>query len=183
MTSVGDGLDSVVDSIKSSITSTVSGWVTGITSTVSSWKDAGSQLLTGLWNGISDKAQWVYNQITSMGSTIINKVKGIFGIASPSKVFAEIGGYMAEGLGTGWDEEMKEVQNDINGDLTFKTTFTASAQTAEPTNTLAGTKLTLYETIDLGDTKLKEIVSQYTLEKFGNETRAVKVAQGGFYGV
>ena len=118
-----------------------------------------------------------------MGSTIINKVKGIFGIASPSKVFAEIGGYMAEGLGTGWDEEMKEVQNDINGDLTFKTTFTASAQTAEPTNTLAGTKLTLYETIDLGDTKLKEIVSQYTLEKFGNETRAVKVAQGGFYGV
>lgn len=183
MTSVGDGLDSVVDSIKSSITSTVSGWVTGITSTVSSWKDAGSQLLTGLWNGISDKAQWVYNQITSMGSTIINKVKGIFGIASPSKVFAEIGGYMAEGLGTGWDEEMKEVQNDINGDLTFKTTFTASAQTAEPTNTLAGTKLTLYETIDLGDTKLKEIVSQYTLEKIGTETRAVKVAQGGFYGI
>lgn len=183
MTSVGDGLDSVVDSIKSSITSTVSGWVTGITSTVSSWKDAGSQLLTGLWNGISDKAQWVYNQITGMGSTIINKVKGIFGIASPSKVFAEIGGYMAEGLGVGWDEEMKEVQNDINGDLTFKTSIESPTATAPATNTLAGTTLYIKESIDLGDTQLKEIISKYTIQQIGNETRAVKIAQGGFYGI
>ena len=183
MTSVGDGLDSVVDSIKSSITSTVSGWVSGITSTVSSWKDAGSQLLTGLWNGISDKAQWVYNQITGMGSTIINKVKGIFGIASPSKVFAEIGGYMAEGLGVGWDEEMKEVQNDINGDLTFKTSIESPTVTAPATNTLAGTTLYIKESIDLGDTQLKEIISKYTIQQIGNETRAVKVAQGGFYGI
>jgi len=183
MTSVGDGLDSVVDSIKSSITSTVSGWVSGITSTVSSWKDAGSQLLTGLWNGISDKAQWVYNQITGMGSTIINKVKGIFGIASPSKVFAEIGGYMAEGLGVGWDEEMKEVQNDINGDLTFKTSIESPTVTAPATNTLAGTTFYIKESIDLGDTQLKEIISKYTIQQIGNETRAVKVAQGGFYGI
>ena len=180
--SVGDGISSVADSIGETVTSTIKGWVTGITNTVSSWKDAGSNLITGLWNGISDKAGWLYSQITGMGSTIVSKVKALFGISSPSKVFAEIGGYMAEGLGQGWDEEMKDVQNDINSDLTFKSNIEAPTVTAAA-NSLDGVSFTINETIDLGDTQLKEIVSKYTIQQIGNETRAVKVATGGFYGI
>jgi hypothetical protein len=37
--------------------------------------------------------------------------------------------------------------------------------------------------VDLGDTQLKQIISTYTIQQIGNETRAVKVAQGGYYGI
>jgi hypothetical protein len=117
-----------------------------------------------------------------MGSTIVSKVKSLFGISSPSKVFAEIGGYMAEGLGIGWDEGMEEVQNDINKDLTISSKIESQASAgAEPTNNLNGTTIELHDYINLGDTELKEIVSKYTIQQIGNETRAYKVAQGGFY--
>ena len=35
-------------------------------------------------------------------------------ISSPSKVFAGIGKYMAEGVGVGWDDEFDSVSRDIN---------------------------------------------------------------------
>jgi phage-related protein len=179
---VKDGISSIADSIADTVSNTIKGWIQSIKNTVSSWKDAGSNLISGLWNGISDKAQWLYNQITGMGTTIVNKVKSLFGIASPSKVFAEIGGYMAEGLGEGWDQEMKEVQNDINEDLSFKASIEPTSVTAAA-NALNGVTFFIQESVDLGDTQLKEIISKYTIQQIGNETRAVKVAQGGFYGI
>lgn len=177
-----NGAKEKFEELKSTLSEKVNEWVTAIKNKVSEWKTAGGNLITGLWNGISDKAQWVYNQITSMGQTIINKVKGIFGIASPSKVFAEIGGYMAEGLGLGWDEEMTDVKNSIGNDLNFKGNLetTVSNSTASASG-LSGATFTIHEYVDLGDTQLKEIVSNYTIQKVGNETRAVKVAQGGYY--
>lgn len=179
---VKDGISNIADSIADTVSNTIKGWIQSIKNTVSSWKDAGSNLISGLWNGISDKAQWLYNQITGMGTTIVNKVKSLFGIASPSKVFAEIGGYMAEGLGEGWDQEMKDVQNDINEDLSFKASIEPASVTAAA-NSLNGVTFYIQESVDLGDTQLKEIISKYTIQQIGNETRAVKVAQGGFYGI
>jgi phage-related protein len=84
---------------------------------ISSFSSIGGQLISGLWSGISDKAQWLYDKITGMGSTVVSKVKKLFGIKSPSKVFAEIGNYLAEGLGVGWEDGMVDVMDDIEADL------------------------------------------------------------------
>lgn len=177
-----NGAKEKFEEIKSAIAEKLNEWVTAVSNKVSEWKTAGGNLITGLWNGIADKATWVYNQITNMGSTIVDKVKGIFGISSPSKVFAEIGGYMAEGLGLGWDEEMEDVQNTIGKDLNFKGNLEATASGDTSTsNSINGTSFTIHEYVDLGDTQLKEIVSTYTIQKVGNETRAVRLAQGGAY--
>lgn len=92
--------------------------------------EIGRNLVAGLWNGISDKIQWVKDRIYSMGSQIISAIKGVFGIASPSKVFAGIGEYLAEGLGVGFDDGMSDVRNDIVGsmdNLTGNMTATVSA--------------------------------------------------------
>lgn len=177
-----NGAKEKFEEIKSAIAEKLNEWVTAVSNKVSEWKTAGGNLITGLWNGIADKATWVYNQITNMGSTIVDKVKGIFGISSPSKVFAEIGGYMAEGLGLGWDEEMEDVQNTIGKDLNFKGNLEATASgNTSISNSINGTSFTIHEYVDLGDTQLKEIVSTYTIQKVGNETRAVRLAQGGAY--
>lgn len=75
--------------------------------------EIGKNLITGLWNGIQDKAQWCINQLKRLGESIVNTVKSIFGVASPSKVFAQIGGYLAEGLGEGYEDGMEDVKKDI----------------------------------------------------------------------
>ena len=46
-------------------------------------------------------------------------MKDLFGIKSPSKVFAEIGKNMALGLGEGWDDTIPSVEKDITRGLDF----------------------------------------------------------------
>jgi len=77
----------------------------------------GRNLVEGLWNGINDKISWVKNQIYAMGDAILSAIKGVFGIASPSKEFAKIGSFLAEGLGIGFEDEMSDVRSDMVGSM------------------------------------------------------------------
>ena len=77
----------------------------------------GRDTIAGLWNGLQDKIQWVKDKIRGMGDAIISSIKGVFGIASPSKVTKSVGKYLAEGLGLGFTQEMRDVNEDINGAL------------------------------------------------------------------
>lgn len=73
----------------------------------------GQNLIKGLWNGISNMTGWILNLIGGFAKSVISKIKGLFGIHSPSTVFAEIGGYLAEGLGVGWSDEYGAVERDL----------------------------------------------------------------------
>ena len=91
----------------------------------------GSDLVLGLWNGIKSKMEYLKNKISEFGKNITNKIKSVFGIASPSKVTKKLGGYLAEGLGLGFTEEMKEVRADITDALpTFDMPANVSAGTS-----------------------------------------------------
>ena len=79
--------------------------------------DMGKNLIKGLWQGIDDKVDWVCDKIKGMGKEIEKAIKKVFGIASPSKVFAEIGDYLAQGLGLGFEDGMKDVNNDMIGQM------------------------------------------------------------------
>lgn len=64
--------------------------------------DIGYNIMVGLWNGIEDMANWILKHITSLVNSIIPApIRKVLGIASPSKVLAEIGGYTMEGLDQG----------------------------------------------------------------------------------
>ena len=63
---------------------------------------------------------WLWNQISSFFSGIVNGVKKLLGIASPSKVFAGIGGFMAEGLGEGFDSQFKSIKKNIENSMNFE---------------------------------------------------------------
>ena len=65
-------------------------------------KNVGRYLLEGLWNGISDKAQWLRQQLESLGGNIVNWAKKVLKIGSPSKVFRdEVGRWIPEGIAVG----------------------------------------------------------------------------------
>ena len=52
---------------------------------------------------------------------IVDGVKGVLGIHSPSRVFAGIGENMALGLGEGWDDEYGRISKNIKSGLDFGT--------------------------------------------------------------
>lgn len=81
--------------------------------------EAGKNLIKGLWNGIASMKDWLFDLVASFGKGLINKVKNVFKIKSPSRVFAEIGKFLALGLGDGWEDTFPNVQNGIEDDLAF----------------------------------------------------------------
>ena len=68
---------------------------------VSQMKNAGIQLVNGLKNAITEKLSSIASAVTSMGSTVVSKVKAAFGIHSPSRVMYEIGDFLMQGLANG----------------------------------------------------------------------------------
>lgn len=77
--------------------------------------DIGINLVKGIWNGISNVTDWVLGKIKGFGKSILNGIKGIFGIHSPSTEFAWVGKMNAEGLIEGMDGMEKEVQQSFDG--------------------------------------------------------------------
>lgn len=91
----------------------VSGIVSAFGSLVGEMVNAGANLLHGLWEGISSAASWLWDKVTGWASSLVDGIKGFFGIHSPSTVFAEIGTNMGEGVGVGFGESMDGVSADM----------------------------------------------------------------------
>ena len=71
--------------------------------------DVGRALIQGLWEGWKS---WTSSLLKNIGNTVDNVVdwvKDKMGIHSPSTVFAEIGGYMMQGLSDGMENGEAEV--------------------------------------------------------------------------
>lgn len=69
---------------------------------------AGKDVVRGFWNGIKSMGSWLRSQVTNFFGGIIDGVKGVFGIKSPSTVFRyEIGAMLPEGTGLGIEDEEK----------------------------------------------------------------------------
>ena len=71
--------------------------------------NAGKNLMIGLWNGIVSGFDSLIGDVESIPSDIVNVFKSAFGIASPSKVFREIGQNVAAGFAGGVDAGTQQV--------------------------------------------------------------------------
>lgn len=88
--------------------------VTGITELLGDIVDVGWSIVEGIWQGITDAAGWLTEKITGWFNGVVDGVKSFLGIASPSKVFADIGKNMGLGIGEGFENSMGTVQREIN---------------------------------------------------------------------
>lgn len=90
------GIDSVKNIAKDILTKIVN------TFKPDSLKDIGKQLITGLWNGISDMTGWILDKIKGFTDDVVNKIKKHFGIHSPSTVMRDqVGKYISLGIAEG----------------------------------------------------------------------------------
>lgn len=97
----------------------ISAIVNGIIGLLGSIVDVGKAIVEGIWQGITNAAGWLTSKITGWFNGVVDGVKSFLGIASPSKVFADIGKNMALGLGEGWDDEYSRIKRDIENGMDF----------------------------------------------------------------
>ena len=81
------------------------------------WKDIGSNLLTGIWNGINDKVAWLKGKVQG----VVNKIKSWFtgkdgfDEHSPSKWSKKVFQYVMDGGANGIDAGMPGMMSAVSG--------------------------------------------------------------------
>ena len=106
-------LPTIIVEIVKAVPQIVSGIVQAFASLGGELVNAGANLLHGLWEGISGAASWLWEKVSGWASSLVSGIKDFFGIHSPSTVFAEIGGNMADGVGVGFTDNMGGVEGDM----------------------------------------------------------------------
>ena len=88
--------------------------VNGLASLPNKMAEIGSNIVSGIWNGISSGWNWLTNKVSSLANSLLDAAKDALGINSPSKEFAdEVGRWIMPGVGKGLDKSMPATLKDM----------------------------------------------------------------------
>lgn len=89
----------------------IGGWILGAFKGAGKWLyNVGRDIIVGLWNGIASLGSWIGRQLSGLVKAVIpGPVRHVLGIASPSKVMAELGRFAGQGLAVGLDASSLDV--------------------------------------------------------------------------
>ena len=107
------GIVGSIPQLSSNMPRVVSSIVNGVSRAISSAVDVGKNIVSGLWQGIQSMGQWIQDKIGNLFRSVINGAKSVLGIHSPSTVFAGIGENMGLGLGVGFTDAMRSVEEEM----------------------------------------------------------------------
>lgn len=96
----------------------ISAAVTAIKEKATEFINAGKELISGFISGITEKLGAAKEAISDAAGAVVDWVKGIFDIHSPSRVFKEIGEYAMEGLAIGFEDGANRFSKRINKSVT-----------------------------------------------------------------
>lgn len=114
--------------------------VNGLASLPSSVLSIGSDVVHGIWNGISGAAGWLAGKVKSFASGILDGMKDALGIHSPSRLFRDqVGKYIAQGIGEGFTDEMGSVVGQMQDAMPDPSAFVSDQQVAYSGYSAAGT--------------------------------------------
>ena len=98
--------------------------------TSQNWTSIGSDILSGLYNGLIDGWDWAYTAVTDIASNLLQGAKDALGIASPSKAFYWVAEMITKGLTNGLDDTGGDAVRTI-GDIAEAVTQEAQATKPE----------------------------------------------------
>lgn len=81
------------------------------------FQNVGLMLMEGVAKGVRDGQSGVVNAIAEVLAAAVRAARASMDINSPSGVYEEIGGYMAEGVGVGWNKKLKKLSGIIAGGM------------------------------------------------------------------
>nr|DAL70045.1 MAG TPA: tail tape measure protein [Caudoviricetes sp.] len=118
--------------------------VSGLLKGLSAIGNVGVQLVQGLFNGIVNAGQWLYDKLRGWVSDVLGWVKSLFGINSPSKVFAdEIGRFIPPGITVGVEKAMPSALRDMGEELSALSAIPLPGGSVSTTN-MGGVVINVY---------------------------------------
>lgn len=106
------------------------------------FKEVGSNIVKGIWNGINSGWKWLTDKVKELATKLLDGVKKVLGIHSPSKAFAEqVGKWIPAGIGVGIeanaDSALKSMKN-LSAELIGTTRGQLNSATAINSNGVSG---------------------------------------------
>ena len=144
--------------------------VNGLLEGLKDFANVGVNLVKGLWNGISGSYDWIKSKIKGWIGNVTNFIKKMFGIHSPSTVMRdEVGKYLAQGLGVGFDNELDSVYDDMQKAVDIETDkMSANVQTSG-TYQMAMAGLPTFNLLDNTNNTTQLVVNGKVLAEVVNE--------------
>ncbi len=140
-------------SIPGKLKSMATGIVNVFKSIPSQMLNVGKNIVNGLWNGISGLKNWVISKVKSLGKSILNGIKSVLGIHSPSTEFAMVGKFSVLGFTNELDKMQKQVQSQI------AETFSISPQLSATTGMHYSPNVNVYNNVDVKTDPLGQVVN------------------------
>lgn len=105
----------------------VSAVVNGVSGLPGKMAEVGSNIVSGIWNGISSGWDWLTGKVKDLAGSLLQGAKDALGIKSPSRMFRDLVGKMIpQGIGVGITQEMPTLQTDLKDELQGMTTNVAA---------------------------------------------------------
>lgn len=144
-----------------------------VSGAASSLYSAGAAIMTGLWNGIKNGFTAFLGKFEGLIDLLPASAKKLLGIASPSKVFAQLGTYTVQGLVQGIDQGETMVAR-ASASLANETTAGFASGGGSSGGSKAPVTLTVNLTVQSSDTPqsirqavkeaMASVLEQYSLE-------------------
>lgn len=102
----------------------------------------GINIVKGIFNGIKNATQWLFNKLRGWVDDVVGYVLHLFGIDSPSKVFAdEVGKFIPPGITLGVEQAMPRAMRDMGKQLSA---LSAIPMPGSTTTNLGGVNIVVY---------------------------------------
>lgn len=112
--------------------------ISGLQSIPDQVVDIGGQIIQGMVDGVTGAAQGLIDAVGGAANDAIGWAKGLLGIASPSKVFREIGQFTMQGMALGVDDDApmlaRSTEDAMRGMVGSAASVRASSLTARPSD-------------------------------------------------
>ena len=114
---LASGLVSNAGHILAAVPRLVETIVRGFLAAVKSYWDIGKSIVDGIRQGITEQWERLKSDVSHLFTGLVDWIKKLLGIHSPSRVFADIGQNMAAGIGDGWASTIGDINRQIGESL------------------------------------------------------------------
>lgn len=92
--------------------------INGVSGLPGEMVSVGSNIVSGVWNGICNAAGWFRDSVYNFFSNIVSNAKSALGIHSPSRVFAdEVGQWIPPGITEGIESKMPDLYKKMDTEM------------------------------------------------------------------